>query len=243
MRTLRIYHPESLALEQTVTLTASASHHLRHVLRITPKTEIILFNGQGGEYSAEITSITKQAVTADIKQHNNIERESPLNIILAQVISRGDKMDYTLQKAVELGVHSIVLLTSTRCGVKLDAQRLEKKLQHWRGVITSACEQCGRNAIPTLEPLQSFSDWVGTCDTQLKLILHPRDSQSLKDLKSPSGPIALTIGPEGGFTDEELQLAQQSDFTTLQLGPRILRTETAGLTAIACLQSQFGDLR
>ncbi len=176
------------------------------------------------------------------------ECESPLRITLAQGISRGERMDYTLQKSVELGVSRIIPLSTERCGVKFDAKRAAKRLQHWQGVIISACEQSGRNDIPEILPTISLHAWLDAhrvpCQQQeaLRLLLHPRATQSLRQLTPPTGEISLLIGPEGGLSDNEIDMATQCGFEGIQLGPRVLRTETAGVAALAALQSYWGDL-
>jgi len=239
----RIYITTSLATDSEITIEGSAANHIGRVLRLKTGDKIILFNGKGGEYSATLTAIERQVVHARVGEFNPRESESPLQITLAQGISRGERMDYTLQKSVELGVDSIIPLTTERCGVKLDEKRAAKRLQHWQGIIISACEQCGRNRIPDIQPITSLVHWLDEnhAETQ-SFVLHHRATHSLRQLTPPSGPISLLIGPEGGLSENEIESTSQSGFQGIQFGPRILRTETAGIAALAALQMHWGDL-
>ncbi|MBL1259944.1 MAG: 16S rRNA (uracil(1498)-N(3))-methyltransferase [Thiotrichaceae bacterium] len=239
----RIFTTTSLATHAEITLEGNAATHVGRVLRLKAGDKITLFNGLGGEYSATLIAIERQIVRAQIGTFTTREAESPLQITLAQGISRGERMDYTLQKSVELGVHRIIPLTTERCGVKLDEKRAAKRLQHWQGVIISACEQCGRNRIPEILPITPLARWLGENHTKTQpFVLHHRATHSLRQLPPPSGPISLLIGPEGGLSDSEIKRASQSGFKGIQLGPRILRTETAGIAALAALQTHWGDL-
>lgn len=242
MRTVRIYQPTKLFADLTVILTPEAANHLVRVLRFEVNDQFTVFNGDGGEYLAKIIEIKKQQVVIHIESYKNHSVESPLKIHLGQAISRNEKMDFTIQKAVELGVTAITPLTTERCGVKLSADRWEKKLQHWQGVITSACEQSGRNFIPTIYPPMVLSQWLARSQADLKMILHPVGTKKIHDLKNHPQSIDLLVGPEGGFDELEINMAQQHQFISLQLGPRILRTETAALVAITTMQCLWGDL-
>lgn len=249
----RIYTTGELRQGVVITLDRGAARHLR-VLRLKPGAAVILFNGSGGHYLSTVKDIRSDLVTLDIDQHVAHETESPLEIILAQGISRGERMDYTIQKSVELGVNAIVPLLTYRCGLKLAGERAARRHLHWQGVVTSACEQCGRNHLPALYPVDALRNWLtGLNDEEqntdtsrkppgLKLVLDYRTSNTLSHYSRPSGPVILLIGPEGGLTDDELEHAEQSGFTRIRLGPRILRTETAGIAAISTLQSLWGDL-
>ncbi len=242
MRTIRIFHPSPITAHSSVQLCDSAAGHVARVLRLQAGDPIELFDGRGGAYRAELSSVDKRVVSAAILEHIDTECESPLPIHLGQAVSRGDKMDFTIQKSVELGVTEITPLLSERCGVKLDAKRWAKKLEHWQQVAISACEQCGRNRIPLLHPPLSLSEWLAQPHTQLALTLHPRQATPLASLTDiPADGVRLLVGPEGGLTDEEISAALASGFRTTLLGPRILRTETAALAAIAALQVRFGD--
>lgn len=243
MRIPRIYHPEPLANAQNANLSADAVGHVARVLRLQTGHPVILFCGDGNDYHAEITHIDKRTVSVHIQTH--IDKriiESPLEIHLGQVISRGDKMDFTLQKSVELGVSAITPLLSARCGVKLNQERLEKKRMQWQKIVISACEQCGRAIVPVVHPVISFEQWAIQKTQKVKLNLHPAAPYTIKTLPKPEHGFRLLIGPEGGLSEQEIQQTIQLSFSEIQLGPRILRTETAALCAISALQSQFGDL-
>jgi len=242
MRIPRIYTPSPLNSSETIELDENAFNHAVRVLRLKQGDNLILFNGKGGEFEAELTEVQKKRASAHIHQFSDKETESPLTIILGQCISRGEKMDYTIQKAVELGVSEIVPLLSQRCGVKLNQERMEKRLRHWHSVIISACEQCGRNRIPTLHPVISLNEWQQQLNATLKLVLAPTATDSLATLNKPKQDVALLIGPEGGLSDAEIKQAIAAGFSGIRLGPRILRTETAGLTALSVIQQLWGDL-
>ncbi|MFN7096017.1 MAG: 16S rRNA (uracil(1498)-N(3))-methyltransferase [Gammaproteobacteria bacterium] len=240
MRIPRIYTSQPLQLTTAVALDDNAANHVARVLRLPIGAQIQLFNGAGGEYMSRITSMTKREVIVTIEQFNAHDVGSALTIHLGQVISRGERMDFTIQKAVELGATEITPLTSDFCNVKLQEERIDKKLAHWQGIIISACEQSGRTHIPTLHQPQSILTWIANCQAQHKLILEPTVTHSLNAL-SPTTDFALLIGGEGGFSDKEIQYAHTHHFTGVKLGPRILRTETAALAVIAALQTLFGD--
>ena len=242
MRIPRIYTPAMLNSGDSIDLDENAFNHAVRVLRLKQGDALTLFNGQGGEYEAELIAVQKKHASARINQFNTRERESPLPIILGQCISRGEKMDYTIQKAVELGVTGIVPLFSERCGVKLNQERQSKRLQHWQSVIISACEQSGRNRIPALHQAMPLHEWLLQLNTSLKLVLDPGSSDALNCLSKPEKDLALLIGPEGGLSDAEIRSAINAGFNGVRLGPRILRTETAGLTALSVIQQLWGDL-
>jgi 16S rRNA (uracil1498-N3)-methyltransferase len=204
--------------------------------------EVLLFDGTGHEFPATITQIGKKNVDVDIQEKVSASIESPLDLHLGQVISRGDKMEFTIQKSVELGVNTITPLISERCGVKLDAKRFEKKLQQWQKIAISACEQCGRNTIPEIRPIMSLEQWCAEPSEALKLNLHPRAKYSINTLPEPVTKVRLLIGPEGALSAQEIEMTEQYQFEETLLGPRVLRTETAALTAITALQVRFGDL-
>jgi len=242
MRVPRIYHSGDLAPQQSITLEPDAANHVGRVLRLNIDAPIILFNGQGGQYDAVLVEAGKKRVVAKIIDFQDITLESPLTIHLGQGISRGDKMELTIQKAVELGVNQITPLFTERCGVKLSGERLAKKVSQWQKIVISACEQCGRNTIPTINQPTSLEQWLAQPSDELKLNLHPRASYSINSLPEPIHGIRLVIGPEGGLSDVEIEQASQSGFDEVLIGPRVLRTETAGLTVISALQTRFGDL-
>lgn len=241
MRVPRVYQNTSIVVGNALALSTTASHHLAKVLRLAIDHPVILFNGDGYDYKAIITTIGK-TISVNVTEKVFNSCESPLQIHLGQVISRGDKMDFTIQKAIELGVTAITPLFATRCNVKLDPERQNKKLTHWQGIIESACEQSGRSIVPVCHSLQTVFDWVNTVKADLKIILDPNGAIQLKQLtlQQPTS-IAILIGSEGGLTSEEIQQAITYDFTSICLGTRILRTETAGLAICAVLQAMFGD--
>ncbi|GLO59875.1 ribosomal RNA small subunit methyltransferase E [Vibrio sp. MACH09] len=242
MRTPRIYHPELIHQLGNITLSDEASAHIGRVLRMKPQQDIVLFDGSGNEFPATIIEVNKKTVQANVLEQIEKSSESPLNIHLGQVVSRGDKMEFTIQKSVELGVNVITPLISERCGVKLDAKRFEKKLLQWQKIAIAACEQCGRNNIPLIRPIMKLEQWCAEQDGALKLNLHPRAKYSINTLPQPMEKVRLLIGPEGGLSAEEISMTEQYQFEETLLGPRVLRTETAALTAITALQVRFGDL-
>ena len=185
---------------------------------------------------------TRKNVTVNVSERIERSSESPLDLHLGQVISRGDKMEFTIQKSVELGVNTITPLISERCGVKLDTKRFEKKLAQWQKIAIAACEQCGRNTVPVIRPIMQLEEWCSEPSEALKLNLHPRAKYSINTLPEPINKVRLLIGPEGGLSAEEIGMTEQYKFEETLLGPRVLRTETAALTAITALQVRFGDL-
>ncbi|MBG5971998.1 16S rRNA (uracil(1498)-N(3))-methyltransferase [Proteus vulgaris] len=242
MRIPRIYHPKPLTAGIQTALDEEASNHVGRVLRMSIGQKLALFDGSNQVFEAEIIECTKKSVTVQINEGIVDDKESPLDLHLGQVLSRGEKMEFTIQKSVELGVNMITPLISERCGVKLDPSRLEKKHQQWQKIIISACEQCGRNTLPQLMPVMSLEKWCAQNDGSLKLNLYPRASQSINTLPLPVKKVRLLIGPEGGLSPEEIAMTAEHHFTDILLGPRVLRTETTALTAITALQVRFGDL-
>ena len=212
------------------------------VLRMQAGQAITLFDGSGDEFSAMIDEVTKKQVIVKLLARYSSHCESPLFLELGQVISRGDKMEFTIQKSVELGVNCITPLLSERCGVKLDEKRFEKKRQQWQSIAISACEQCGRNQIPDIRPVMALENWCAEPFNGVKLNLHPRAPYSLSTLPEPMTQARLLIGPEGGLSEPEIEMTRNYQFQEMRLGPRVLRTETAALTAITALQVRFGDL-
>lgn len=241
MRIPRVFHASALATGTRIGLEAAAANHIARVLRLRCGAPIVLFDGSGGEYLATIVSADKR--TVDVQVENFVPRdvESPLDITLVQGISRGERMDYTIQKAVELGVNRIVPVVTERSVVKLSGERAAKKIGHWQGVAISACEQSGRNRVPEIEEIRSLSEWLGASFNGTALFLDPRAEGGLGGL-GPKTRVALLVGPEGGLSDAEERNAYSSGYVGLRLGPRVLRTETAGLAAVAVLQALWGDL-
>lgn len=241
MRIPRIFTAQMITKDALVELEEAPSHHLSKVLRMQIGRELILFNGLGGEYSAVITAITKKSVSVTATGFNAENCQSHLSLELAIGISRGERMDWVLQKATELGVTKITPLITERTEVKLGSDRADKKLSHWQHTIVSACEQCQRNLLPELSKPLLFSDWLMQCTAELKFVLHHRDSQGLPTAKTTNS-VALLIGPEGGLSETEISQAIAQQFAPLTLGPRILRTETAPIAAISVVQYLWGDL-
>ena len=241
MRIPRIYTPHSLTVGQSLVLEDAAAHYLGKVLRMQPGRELVLFNGQGGEFQAQITDLGKKQVTLAIGEFSAADRESPLQLELAIGVSRGERMDWVLQKATELGVTRITPLLTERTEVKLAGERQDKKVQHWQHILISACEQCQRNILPLLSEPRDLDEWLAQVDAQHKFVLHHRDSSGLPD-DTTVASVALLIGPEGGLSDNEIERARVKDFAPLTLGPRVLRTETAPIAAISLVQYRWGDL-
>ncbi|MFL7851961.1 16S rRNA (uracil(1498)-N(3))-methyltransferase [Providencia rettgeri] len=242
MRIPRIYHPESLQINTTISLGDDAANHVGRVLRMTAGQKLELFDGSNQTFSAEITEATKKNVFVHIENSQIDDRESPLDLHLGQVMSRGEKMEFTIQKSVELGVNTITPLLSERCGVRLDGERLEKKLLQWQKIAIAACEQCGRNRIPEIRPVQTLEAWCTENDGAFKVNLHPRATESINTLPTELKKVRLLIGPEGGLSADEIAMTANYQFTDILLGPRVLRTETTALTAITALQVRLGDL-
>ncbi|GAB2950293.1 16S rRNA (uracil(1498)-N(3))-methyltransferase [Hafnia psychrotolerans] len=242
MRIPRIYHPERLNAHSEIALCEDAANHVGRVLRMQPGQSIQLFDGSNQVFEASITQVDKKSVRVSLSEGVLSDNESPLNLHLGQVISRGEKMEFTIQKSIELGANTVTPLFSERCGVKLDGERLEKKLQQWQKIAIAACEQCGRNRIPVIRPAMQLEAWCAEQDDSLKLNLHPRASHSINTLPLPVNHVRLLIGPEGGLSAEEIAMTSGYGFTDILLGPRVLRTETTALTAITALQVRFGDL-
>lgn len=241
MRIPRIYTPQLLALGGLLSLEPQPSRYISTVLRMQEGRKLVLFNGQGGEYQATLTQVNKKGVEVHVDAFDAAERESSLYIHLGIGISRGERMDWVLQKATELGVSEITPLFTERTEVKLNGARQEKKQQHWQQVTVSACEQCQRNRLPLLNSATPVEQWLQGVDTQARFVLHHRTELSLCEVKPPQS-VAIVIGPEGGLTDTEIDLSTQHQFQPLALGPRVLRTETAPLAAISVLQFLWGDL-
>ncbi len=238
----RLFCPINLSHRAQATLPSGAAHHAIRVLRLKLGDEVRLFNGEGGEYEASIHRVDKDSVAVDIGRHHDVELESNVRVCLAQAITTGEKMDYTLQKAVELGVARIQPLQTKRSVVKLNEERAEKRLQHWQNVVASACEQCGRNTVPKVEPIMAFEEWVvSTNKASMRLMLSPHAELSLRDCAAPMGEVSLVIGPEGGLNQDEVAFALVKGFTSVRMGPRVLRTETAPLAALAAMQILWGD--
>lgn len=238
----RFFTTQAIAVGARLTLEPEPSRHIARALRMQPGELLCLFDGSDREARARIEAIDRNAVTIRVEAVQACSRESPLNLALAISVSRGDRVDTIVQKATELGVTSIYPLLSERTGVRLDETRLDKKHGHWQRIATSACEQCGRNRLPRVEPISSLGDVLAraAADDALRLVLHPGEGDH--GLPTACSSLWLLVGPEGGFTDSEVDEATRAGFSGFGLGPRILRTETAPLVAIALAQARWGDL-
>ncbi|MCX7118100.1 MAG: 16S rRNA (uracil(1498)-N(3))-methyltransferase [Legionellales bacterium] len=242
MRTIRIYQPGTYEPGQTLELSPQASRHVGTVLRMIPGEVLTLFCGDNREFSATIASVHKHQVTAHIDDVHPINRESPRAIHLAQALSKGDRMDWVVQKAVELGVTSIIPVWTAHCAIRRDSDKLAKKQAQWQAIAVSACEQSGRNQVPVIHEVCSLPAYLEQCNSSSKYLSSPKGAESWRNLSLPEGDIALLIGPEGGLSHEEVALARTYQFIPLSLGPRILRTETAALVSLSVLQAIFGDV-
>lgn len=243
MNSPRFYCREPLAPGARIDLPEPVARHAVRVLRLPPGATLVLFDGRGGEYEARIERIEKDRVVVALGAWQNLERESPLSITLVQALQAGEKMDFTIQKAVELGVAGIVPVESRRSVTRLAGERAAKRWAHWQGVAASACEQCGRNHVPLVAPVEPLDRWLGRpAEGDLRLMLAPGAEVSLADLPQARN-VQLLIGAEGGLDPQEVIAAQQVGFKAVRLGPRVLRTETAGLAALAAMQALWGDFK
>jgi 16S rRNA (uracil1498-N3)-methyltransferase len=239
----RFYCPGDLSQGATRDLPDAAAHHAARVLRLNVGDPVIVFNGEGGESSAQVHAITKQRVSLRIGQWQAREAEAPVRVTLIQGLSARERMDFTIQKAVELGVADIFPVETRRSVMRLAHERAERRVEHWQNLAISACEQCGRNRVPTVHPVSSLPDWLGTHppeQSEPRLILAAAARTRLRDLSASQG-LVLAAGPEGGFTSEEIEMTAACGFTAIRLGPRVLRTETAALAALAAIHALWGD--
>jgi 16S rRNA (uracil1498-N3)-methyltransferase len=243
MRRIRFYLPVELSAGKIYSLDKAQSHYALNVLRLKNQQPIELFDGQGNQAEATLIITGRRSADVCIESVTQISRESPLETVLLQGISKGDRMDFTLQKSVELGVSRIQPLFTERCDVKLSNDKLEKRREHWQAVVISACEQCGRNLVPTVALPTTWENYLQNQDTLNGLVLDPSADHTFKSLPDnlAQHPLHLFIGPEGGLTDKEVEQGIEKGLTATRLGPRILRTETAGLTILAALQARWGD--
>jgi 16S rRNA (uracil1498-N3)-methyltransferase len=241
----RFHYQGRLGNGSEVRLPPDAAHHAVRVLRLGVGEPVVLFDGRGGEFEARITRIDRAEVSVKTGAHSDIERESPLHIVLVQGLSSGDRMDLTLQKSVELGAAAIQPVATERSVVKLKDDRAQRRMEHWQHLVISACEQCGRNRVPEVLPLLSLPDWLAQLkalapEDEARLLLSPTATTPLKQL-APPARLVLLVGPEGGLSAVEMQLAQSHGFRPVRLGPRVLRTETAALAALSAMQALWGD--
>lgn len=239
----RFYCPVPLAVGSVLSLPEALAHHI-HVVRLGPGDQVTLFNGEGGEYAATLLAVEKKRAQAELKAFSPREAELPYAVSLAQALPEGSKMDWIVEKAVELGAAAIEPLAARRCVVRLNAERAGKKLEHWQGIIAAAAEQCGRNRLPHLAAPADFPAWIGQSCLHPRILFSPRAEQNLSDWARHHPPQAVTlmIGPEGGFSPEEEGAAVAHGALVLGLGARVLRTETAGLAALAALNAAWGQI-
>lgn len=238
----RVYLAKPLSVGDCVTLDEPARHHIVNVLRLKTDADLLIFNGDGGEFNAKLHVSGKHA-TVRLVSYCDINRESRLHLHLVQGISRGDRMDMTIQKAVELGVSRITPVFTLRSASKLDSDRLEKRIQHWQSILTNACEQSGRCILPALDTPLPLDRWLDQTAAETgRYILDPGANQSLNIIPPNSTGLKLIIGPEGGFDSQELEYAETTNCRRIRFGPRILRTETAAIASLAILQALAGDL-
>lgn len=244
MRTIRIHVEQALAVSQELALPAQAGEHVARVLRLAAGAPLTLFNGDGLDYPSTIQAVGKREVIVRVEAATPLDNESPLPLTLAQGVARGEKMDLIVQKATELGVTRIVPLLTERSEVKLDAARAEKRLAHWQAVAASACEQSGRARLPEVLPAVALDAWLRQLPAEagLRLALLPEGTQRANALRFPAQGGVLVVGPEGGLGTRDTAALAEAGFIGLRLGPRILRTETAGLAALAALQALHGDV-
>lgn len=243
MRDIRVYIDGPIVVGQPLVIKNDKAHYLLRVLRLTAGHVIHLFNGEGGYYVTDIKETDRRSLTVTPVNFVGGDKESPLRLTLVQGISRGQKMDFTIQKTVELGVARIVPVMTEFSNVRLTEERTPSRIAHWNKIVISACEQCGRNRVPEILPPLSLKEWVEQDHSQTRLILHPDAQRTLHDLPAPAGEVALLSGPEGGLSDNDLKEAGSSGYEAVRLGPRILRTETAAVAAVAVCQGLWGDLK
>ena len=234
-----------LAAGRRITLPETAGHHVARVLRLAAGDALTVFDGRGGEYRATLVRVSRAAVEVDVGAHDPVDRESALAVELGQGICKGDRMDLVVQKATELGARIICPVVCERTVVKLDAARAERRMTHWRAIAVHAAQQSGRTRVPEVAGVEDVGAWLARGGTGPAFVFSPRAGASLSDLAPPAAgePVRLLVGPEGGLSPREVERAGAAGFTGLRLGPRVLRTETAALAALAALQARWGDLR
>lgn len=239
----RIHCPQPLAPGAQVELPGQAAHHALKVLRMKPGDSVILFDGRGGEWRAELKFGAGRTAQATLKEFIDRDCESPLHITLVQALPAGDKMDWIVEKCVELGVAAIQPITARRSVMRLTAERMERRVAHWNGIASAACEQCGRNRVPRVAPVLDLTQYLAAAAVQpaRRLLLAPEGATSLQALGKPQEPVVVMVGPEGGWEESEMHAARLAGYTAVRLGPRILRTETAGAAMLAAMQSVWGD--
>jgi 16S rRNA (uracil1498-N3)-methyltransferase len=243
MRSTRVYVDPPIAAGKLLVVEGSAANHIARVLRLRSGDELTVFDGSGGEFGARIEELRREAVVVAVEEHRALDRESPLPLTLAQGISRGERMDWIIQKATELGASRIVPVFTKRSVVRLDEKQAARKMQHWRAIAVAACEQCGRNRIPELATPVDFVDVLAAeAAGSTRVVLSPTGDLRVDDLKDVAAGITVLIGPEGGLEAAEQAAAIAAGFKAVRLGPRVLRTETAAIAALTIIQRYFGDL-
>jgi 16S rRNA (uracil1498-N3)-methyltransferase len=239
----RFYCPIALAAGAEVALPEAAARHAVRALRLQAGEAVTLFNGEGGEYPGNIAAIETNAVRVTLSAHSAAERESGLDVTLVQALAASDKMDWIVQKAVELGVTRVQPILARRCVLRLEGQRAERRVAHWQAVAIAACEQSGRNRVPRILPLCSLAEAIASTGAALMFALSPDEGVALNSIEAAQRPAAFFIGPEGGFSDEEQDAMRRAECRFVSLGPRVLRTETAGVAVLAAMQALWGDWR
>lgn len=243
MRIPRIHTDQPLKPGAELSLSEQAATHVARVLRLRPGAQVTLFNGDGGEFDATVELVSKKDVRVRVGEARDRDVESPLDLTLVQCISKGDRMDLTVQKAVELGVTKLIPVVSERTVVQLKGDREQRRMEHWRSIIRHACEQCGRNILPPMPDPVDLQDWLDRPPQGTGVVLDPTAGQGLGRLTPTDGKLVLLIGPEGGLAPRELEQVRAAGYQGVTMGPRIMRTETAALAALAVIQSLWGDLR
>ncbi len=241
MKTPRFFETQEMGVGDSLELGEQSANHIARVLRLRAGAEVVLFNGRGGEFVGTLVEVERRRVRVALEAFDPVDRVSALHVHLGQVISRGHRMEYAVQKATELGVAEISPLFSARCEVRLEGDRLERRREHWRQVAIHACEQCGRNRVPEVHLPRSLSEWLRATSAEAKWIMHGEGGEGLARSEAPA-TVALAVGPEGGFEPSELREAEGQSFQPLQLGPRVFRTESAPVVALSLMQSFWGDL-
>lgn len=243
MRIPRIYVELPLQENSVFDLPQTSFQHVCKVLRLKNDYSLILFNGQGGQYTAKLKNVEKRSAQVAVETFQALTNESSIKVTLGQTLSRGERMDYAIQKAVEAGVHTIQPLFSERCEVKLNSERLDKKIQHWQQTAISAAEQSGRGHVPKIKEPINLLEWVEECKDMLKITLHHHSAKPISQMSAPTDKsISVLIGPEGGLTEDEVESSVKQGFQPVALGPRVLRTETAPIVALTCINLLWGDI-
>lgn len=243
MRVTRLFLDHALNVGESYKLEERVAHHVSKVLRLRAKAPLVVFNGRGGEYLAHLEQGDRRYMHVRIDEFVDVCRESPIAITLAQGLVRGERMDFVIQKAVELGVRRIDPVATKHSAVRLSDERAERRHAHWQSVATHACEQSGRNELPAVGKLQDFRAWLQGASEGLRIALDPASKTPMSDVCNSARAVTVLIGPEGGLSEEELLQVERAGFVRVGFGPRILRTETAALAALVAVQTRLGDLK